>query len=938
MFSRKIKGQEKILFIHKLAVATLLTGLSTIGLAATIIVNSDIDQNVSSDGKCTLREALNNANANVDNSNGDCAAGSGADVIEIHGDFAEIDLQWGELSITESVHIKGAPVGGVASRITIDAGYFSRILNINTGAGSAHTVDIENVFFRRGRTSADSNHLVDTCEQRGAAICAYMPGSGSALNLVGVEFVQNDTLGRFSPGGAIYGVVDKLTIDRGGFLLNTTKGDFSGGGAVHLENGTLTIASSDFTQNRVEGPSGGGGALDLQSGSLSISNSNFVDNLVMQGIAGAMRLDDITSAWITNAVLLENKVSSSSVLELGRGTTIYASLVPGTGGNFNPMVITNSLIDQNQGTAIKLFSGALYLNNTTISRNTYESLGDSGVVYVQGGYLQLNSSTIAGNIETNVVLTEGSGGLFLRDTPGQIANSTLVDNQTVSGAGGILLKDSTVSMVSTILAENTGTEDSLLLDQSTLNVEYSQFGDPMAEINGTNSNNIFIDVADVTPISDFGCSTRAGMGPQLQCVPVTALMDNSPALDKGTANGQLFDQRGVGFDRFVNGTDIGAYEYQVPIISMVADNVTQEEGDAGTTAFGFTVTRNGDLREESWADWNIIGSGASPATLQDFNAPSWGGGSVYFAPDQAETSFNVFVIGDTDLENDEQFTVSLGALVNGKAGNNSSATGTIINDDSFLPAPILEIEAVAADAPESDVFYSVHQFKVTRRFVTSGFCSVEVVLSHGAGNPTNDDDFLNANAGVVFDFTMAPGVSEAELELQIAADIIMELDEKYRLTLQNPSGCILNTTLDSAQGIIRNDDTRMSVAAVTIAAPEGDASDSTLVFDIIKSGDLSDSTAIDWQVTGTGANPATADDFVGGVMPSGTVLLQPGMDVFPVSVLVNGDNTPESDETLSFSITVPPFLDAGTTSVAGTIVDDDAGNGDLIFIDDFEGP
>jgi len=49
--------------------------------AATITVTHNADPGVIGDGKCTLREALNNANSDSDTSAGDCAAGAGVDNI-----------------------------------------------------------------------------------------------------------------------------------------------------------------------------------------------------------------------------------------------------------------------------------------------------------------------------------------------------------------------------------------------------------------------------------------------------------------------------------------------------------------------------------------------------------------------------------------------------------------------------------------------------------------------------------------------------------------------------------------------------------------------------------------------------------------------------------------------------------------------------------------
>lgn len=49
--------------------------------AAGIVVNSLADTIAPSDGNCTLREAIINANSDTDTTSGDCAAGSGSDII-----------------------------------------------------------------------------------------------------------------------------------------------------------------------------------------------------------------------------------------------------------------------------------------------------------------------------------------------------------------------------------------------------------------------------------------------------------------------------------------------------------------------------------------------------------------------------------------------------------------------------------------------------------------------------------------------------------------------------------------------------------------------------------------------------------------------------------------------------------------------------------------
>jgi CSLREA domain-containing protein len=46
-------------------------------------VNSTADELIASNGQCTLREAVINANGDADTTGGDCPAGSGADLINV---------------------------------------------------------------------------------------------------------------------------------------------------------------------------------------------------------------------------------------------------------------------------------------------------------------------------------------------------------------------------------------------------------------------------------------------------------------------------------------------------------------------------------------------------------------------------------------------------------------------------------------------------------------------------------------------------------------------------------------------------------------------------------------------------------------------------------------------------------------------------------------
>src|SRR6185295_11456583 len=78
-----------------------------------------------------------------------------------------------------------------------------------------------------------------------------------------------------------------------------------------------------------------------------------------------------------------------------------------------------------------------------------------------------------------------------------------------------------------------------------------------------------------------------------------------------------------------------------------------------------------------------------------------------------------------------------------------------------------------------------------------------------------------------------------------------------------------------------------------------------------------------WAVAGTGANPANAADFTGGVLPTGTVSFAAGETSKTVTVNVAGDLAVEATEDFVVTLSNPSGASIGTGSAAGTIVNDD---------------
>ncbi|WP_247893084.1 Calx-beta domain-containing protein [Azospirillum baldaniorum] len=117
-----------------------------------------------------------------------------------------------------------------------------------------------------------------------------------------------------------------------------------------------------------------------------------------------------------------------------------------------------------------------------------------------------------------------------------------------------------------------------------------------------------------------------------------------------------------------------------PSLSIAAENGSALEGNDGTTALIFLVTRTGDTSGLTTAYYVVAGSGGAPTSASDFAGSTLPYGTVTFAAGEQTARITVNVQGDRDVESDETFTVTLSNASGGTIGT-ASATGTIRNDD-----------------------------------------------------------------------------------------------------------------------------------------------------------------------------------------------------------------------------------------------------------------
>ena len=115
--------------------------------------------------------------------------------------------------------------------------------------------------------------------------------------------------------------------------------------------------------------------------------------------------------------------------------------------------------------------------------------------------------------------------------------------------------------------------------------------------------------------------------------------------------------------------------------SISISDVSQNEGNSGTTPFNFTLTRSGDLSSGSTVTVSTS-DGTANAGI-DYTALN--GQTVTFAANQVTATVTVNVNGDTSVESNETFNVIVSAVSNATIGD-GSGLGTIVNDD-VAPTP-----------------------------------------------------------------------------------------------------------------------------------------------------------------------------------------------------------------------------------------------------------
>ena len=222
----------------------------------------------------------------------------------------------------------------------------------------------------------------------------------------------------------------------------------------------------------------------------------------------------------------------------------------------------------------------------------------------------------------------------------------------------------------------------------------------------------------------------------------------------------------------------------------VAD-VALAEGDGGSKTALFTVRLS--QAAPAAVRYSIATSNGTATAGTDYAARSLAGETI--AAGKSSRTFAVTVNGDTAVEADETFGVTVSA-VTGAVVARGTASGTILNDDQE-PPPSLSIADVSLDEGDS----GTRQATFTVRLSKPAPSPVSFAIATADGTAKAGSDYL---ARGLAGQQIAAGASSYVFAVAINGDTAVETDETFTVAVSGVTGA---TVADgSATGTIVDDD------------------------------------------------------------------------------------------------------------------------------------
>jgi len=363
--------------------------------------------------------------------------------------------------------------------------------------------------------------------------------------------------------------------------------------------------------------------------------------------------------------------------------------------------------------------------------------------------------------------------------------------------------------------------------------------------------------------------------------------------------------------------------------AISANIASVTEGAVGeTTPISFVITRSGLVNLTGSIRYGFSGTAAlnSDYTLVGVTGTGTGitenSGRITFASGESLATINLNVTGDYTFESDEAITLT---LTNPDTVNTTitpnTATTTIVNDD-FANANY-GITANTSSVTEGAAGNSTPiTFIVNRSGAIYGISSIRYAFTNSVAAQNFDFNVGSVTGTGITEssgrITFAASATVATITLNVTGDSTYELDENLTVTLTTPSNAADTISPQSATTVVINDEPLPNVKVNALNLVEGNSG--TTMANFVVYLNYTSPQAITVDFTTADGTATSGSDYTG---TSGTITFSAGQSSRTIAVPVIGETLYESNEIFTFNLSNVNNATLGTTSVNGTITNDD---------------
>ena len=404
-------------------------------------------------------------------------------------------------------------------------------------------------------------------------------------------------------------------------------------------------------------------------------------------------------------------------------------------------------------------------------------------------------------------------------------------------------------------------------------------------------------------------------GLKLNGATVTAR--NNPAVVADPAHGVAEG----GLSRKVDGSQLRP---QGPTLSAGGTSVV--EGDSGAeTDLEFAVRLAPPAASRVTVEYADAGSGTATSGV-DYAAIE--GGTLTFEPGETLKTAWVKVRGDDEVEGDETVVLSLSGATGAELAT-STVRGTIVDDDEAAPALTVQRFNFRGLGASDSTYYLNEVVRVRVFFtehVTVDTSGGEPYLDLTVGTTTRRADYGSSRQNYL-DFRYRVQADDFDGDGVSVPANGLKLNGATVTARSNPA-----VVADPAHGVAEGglsrkvDGSQFRPQGPTLSAGgtsvvEGDSGAETdLEFAVRLAPASASRVTVAYADAGSGT-AASGVDYA--AIEGGTLTFEPGDTLQTVSVTVRGDDEVEDDETVVLSLSGATGAELATSTVRGTIVDDD---------------